>query len=490
MAALLDKVSMVLSARGEGLDSHDSEDNVGLVADVGKGNRGDHDDHEVPDPVGRGGQGVGRGADLQRHNLSRVQPGHTQPTDGEAGVENEEEDGLRNTRLGTDGVALVGGTDALSDGQDNHGQRHADGTPDHQGTTTELLDGEHGNPRGQEVLGTVASGDQTGESTAEADTSLQQGRDVVSDQVDTGDLLEHLVDVGQHGTVEVTVRAHGEHVAEGTLGHLQDGSLDRSELVVDVDLIGIITHQAGQDLTGLVLPTLQNEPTGRLREEHDKGQNDRGEEDLESKRESPGNLVGVGEHQTEVNPVTDGDTAGNHGTLDHDHLTTTVGLAALGLPGGNGGGVDTVPEARDETTDDQLGELVRGTLQDRANTHDEGTEEDRLATTEHVTDPDGGDRTGETAQVVRSDSDTLTSGLRRRVVVDGVDRGEILDEGLQRQQTASHTLVVAEQQEVHTRQDTDGDLELGSIETQVALASHLGVDIHAARCFFWRNLYV
>lgn len=38
----------------------------------------------------------------------------------------------------------------------------------------------------------------------------------------------------------------------------------------------------------------------------------------------------------------------------------------------------------------------------------------------------------------------------------------------------SHTLVVTEEQKVHASQNTDGDLELGAIEAQVPIISHLG----------------
>lgn len=247
--------------------------------------------------------------------------------------------------------------------------------------------------------------------------------------------LTDLVDISQHGAVEVAVFAHGEHVTERTLGHFQDSSLDSGELGVDEDLIGTFTHQTNQNLTGFLLATLENEPTGGFGQEHDETQDDRSKEDLESERESPGDLIGIGKHQTEINPVTDRDTASDHRTLDHDQLATAVGLAAFGLPGGDGGRVDTIAKTSDQTTDDQLGELVRGTLQDSTDAHDEGTEEDGLATTQHVTDPDGRNRTGETSQIVRGNRDTLTSRLSAGVIRRGVDGREVFVEGFQGQQT-------------------------------------------------------
>jgi len=46
-------------------DLHDCENDVGLVFDGLKGHGGDHDNHEVEDPVAGSGQGVGRSTDAE-----------------------------------------------------------------------------------------------------------------------------------------------------------------------------------------------------------------------------------------------------------------------------------------------------------------------------------------------------------------------------------------------------------------------------------------
>lgn len=111
----------------------------------------------------------------------------------------------------------------------------------------------------------------------------------------TGDLLEHLIDVGQNNTVEVAVRAHSEQVFERTLGHLQDGGLDLGKLGLDILGFLGISQQGSQDFTSLVFLALKDEPAGRLGQEHDGTDDDQGKEDLERERESPGNGIRIGE---------------------------------------------------------------------------------------------------------------------------------------------------------------------------------------------------
>jgi hypothetical protein len=52
------------------------------------------------------------------------------------------------------------------------------------------------------------------------------------------------------------------------------------------------------------------------------------------------------------------------------------------------------------------------------------------------------------------------------------NRWEILDEGIQGQETSGDTLIVTEEQKVHTGDNTDGDLQRLTLEAQV-LARHV-----------------
>lgn len=60
---------------------------------------------------------------------------------------------------------------------------------------------------------------------------------IVGDEVDSRDLLEHLVDVGQADTVEVPVLVHGEQVLEAALLHDKDRIFDCGKLIDDVWVI-------------------------------------------------------------------------------------------------------------------------------------------------------------------------------------------------------------------------------------------------------------
>ena len=68
----------------------DGEDEVALPALGGHGAGGHHDGGEVPEPVGRGGDGIALAAQVQGHDLGAVQPGDGEKADGEEGVVKEE----------------------------------------------------------------------------------------------------------------------------------------------------------------------------------------------------------------------------------------------------------------------------------------------------------------------------------------------------------------------------------------------------------------
>jgi hypothetical protein len=63
-------------------------------------------------------------------------------------------------------------------------------------------------------------------------------------------------------------------------------------------------------------------------------------------------------------------------------------------------------ETSNQTSDNELSEIVGSTLQQSANDHDERAEEDSLASTKPVSNPDCRDRTRETSQIVSSNDNT------------------------------------------------------------------------------------
>ena len=477
---------------------HDGEDDVGLPGDGGEGDGRDHDDHEVEGPVGARGQRVGGRADAQRYDLGRVQPGHAEPADGEEGVEDEQEHGRHDTRAGAADVFQRGPVD---DGQDHHGDGHAGRTEQHELPAAELLDGEDGDPRGGEVLGAVEGGQQARHERRQADLVLVDVGRVVGDQVDARDLLEDLVDVGQHGAVEVAVLGHGEEVAEAALGHLGHDVLDGDELVLDELVVGREAAERAEHVHRLVFVALEDEPARRLGQLHDAGDDDEGEEDLEGNGEAPRHGAGLGVVEAKVDPVADANTAGDEGALDHDKHAASVGLGALGLPCRDRGRVETVAETvialarcsrdggrqssdspRDETRSNEHGQVDRRRHERGTDDHNGRADEDGAAAAELVAEPDGGDGAEEAADVVSSNGDTLRGGTVVPLVLGldaglllallgGVDLGELGDEGRQREQTAHDTLIVTEQQEVETGHEADGQLQLIALQAEITFAS-------------------
>lgn len=333
------------------------------------------------------------------YNLGRIQPGHAQPTPGEEGVEDEQEGCRHDTGAG---LSL----EARGDRQDNHGERHASGTDQHQGSTAHPLTDEDRQPGHEEILGAVAGRQDTRHQSRQVDVVLVDGGGIVGDEVDSGDLLEHLVDIGEHHPMEVTVFAHGEEILEASGLALQNRFLDGRQFVHHQRVVHREVQQRLQDVRRLVLTALENEPARRLGEKHDKGQDDEREDDLERDGEPPRDRAWVEEGESQVQPVTDADTTRDQSAFYHDERTTTVGLGALGLPGRDGRRIQTVADTSDNTTDDEVGQAECRRLKSRTDNHDGRAQEDGLATAQDITDEDTHDRTEETADIVRCDRDT------------------------------------------------------------------------------------
>jgi hypothetical protein len=111
--------------------------------------------HEVPDPVRRCAEAVGRGADAKRHDLGRVQPSHAEPANGEEGVEDEEENNAGN---------LVSGlVSRVHSREDRHSGSLASGAEEHELPAANALNEPDGRNRREEVLCSIEGGEQTGE---------------------------------------------------------------------------------------------------------------------------------------------------------------------------------------------------------------------------------------------------------------------------------------------------------------------------------------
>jgi len=75
---------------------------------------------------------------------------------------------------------------------------------------------------------------------------------LLGNEVDSADLLKHLIDVGKDDTVEVTVLVHGEQIPEASLLHDQSRILNSGEFGDDVGVFRVLLVQRAQDIESLI----------------------------------------------------------------------------------------------------------------------------------------------------------------------------------------------------------------------------------------------
>lgn len=121
---------------------HDSEDDICLVFNAVECDGSDHHNHEVEDPVTTrrdvslpifdtillestlpGRQRICGRTNTKGHDLGRVQPGHSQPTKSEEGVEDKQEDSLANTS----GLVIESNDTVVGTSKHAHGNGHTGG---------------------------------------------------------------------------------------------------------------------------------------------------------------------------------------------------------------------------------------------------------------------------------------------------------------------------------------------------------------------------
>ena len=129
----------------------------------------------------------------------------------------------------------------------------------------------------------------------QADALLEDGRRVVGDQVDAAELLHELAADAEHDAVEEALLAVGEHgaeasVSDGRLSLFADRLLDlreveRHPLVRGCDGARILFDRP-QDLAGLVVPVVRDQPTRRLGEEQNAGEGHQRKGTLEGQQEA------------------------------------------------------------------------------------------------------------------------------------------------------------------------------------------------------------
>jgi hypothetical protein len=413
-----------------GPDEEDGRSEVALVGVDHVG--GDDSDDGVPQPVGGGGEGNTTRSDGKREDLTDQNPGTRAP----GGSEEEDEDGNEGD-LGVDSRDVVGAgkivtssgvgdgvgvveTNGNTDNSDNKlADQHAEGTPDEERTTTELLNSVEGDGGRADVDEGEDQRDQEG--VADGTGGLEERSRVVEDEVDTSPLLHHLQRGTKDGLAQVgallperTLEAvgparnpasGGDH---GTLVLLVGDDLGKLSLNV-VRVTGLAT-ESGQGVAGSLNVTTLDEVARRIGEEEETTTEDDTEDELDTDGDTVrasvvdvlGAVVDASSQQE-----TDGDAelvAGNEGTSD-------LARADLRHVQNDNGGLETDTETGNETTSNNQTKTVGGDLENNTDDVDEATNDDGPATTDGVSDITGNDSTEEgTGREDRSDERVVGTG--------------------------------------------------------------------------------
>lgn len=353
----------------------DGEDEVAFPALAVHGAGGHHDGGKVPDPVGRGGDGVALGAQVQGHDLGAVEPGHAEEAEGEEGVVEEEGDD------DDDGGAVAARAQAEGHGQE--AAAHAKGADEQTAALADARDQEGRDDGGGEVPEAVEAGEQQRQVVREPDRGLEQVANVVADGAHAAEHDHGHEPPGEQDAAQVLrLGLVAEQLGPADrLGHALElnGLVDDLDLGLDlvVVLVGDAMH-AQQHSDGLGLAVVGHEPARRLGHERDHGQQNDGKDHLRGHREAP--LEGApGVREPIVDPVGGAGAQADEEVLEGAKHLAGLGGQGLGLPDGQDGGVEPGADAGDDAANDELHDAVRGGLDDGADDDDGGAAVDGRA---------------------------------------------------------------------------------------------------------------
>lgn len=119
-------------------------------------------------------------------------------------------------------------------------------------------------------------------------------------KVDSGDLLEHLVDIGQDSAMEVAIPVHLEALPKSALRHLKNDVLDSLEFCLDLLVLARCVAQSSKYIHSLIVAALEDEPSRRLWKTGDSDEDEDGEYDLERDWKSPCDGTRLEERKAQV----------------------------------------------------------------------------------------------------------------------------------------------------------------------------------------------
>lgn len=244
--------------------------------------------YAVPEPVGGGRETDASGSDGQGIDLSDDDPCAWTPGGGE-----EEDVDADKRDHGLDSLPVFAVRDT-NDGNDEFTCEHADGTPDEQRTTTELLN----RPEGDRGRADVDQGGDQADEEGIVDGSqvLEEGGAKVEDEVDTGELLEHLQGGSENDTTDVAGRveeAAAEAMEPGSPVSVGDGlhlvlvvGNDFSQLLTDIVRVSVLASEPGQHGLRILHLALLDEVARRFGEQEESTAQDESPEHLQSNRDT------------------------------------------------------------------------------------------------------------------------------------------------------------------------------------------------------------
>ena len=411
-------------------DEEDGRSEVALILVDHVG--GDDSDDGVPQPVGGGRESNTTGSDGKREDLTDQDPGTRTP----GGSEEEDEDGNEGDlsvdsrdvvgtgkRVTTSGVGdLVGVVETdgdTNDGNEELADQHAEGTPDEERTTTELLNGVEGDGGRADVDEGEDQRDQEG--VADGTGGLEERSRVVEDEVDTSPLLHHLQRGTEDGLAQVgallperTLEAVGP--ARNPASGGDHGTLvllvgdDLRKLGLDVVRVSGLATESGQGVAGSLDVTALDEVTRRVGEEEETTTENDTEDELDTDgdtvRSSAVDVLGA-----VVDASSQQETNGDTELVARNESTSDLAGADLRHVQNDNGRLETDTETGNETTSDNQTKTVGGDLENNTDDVDSATDDDSPATTDGVSDITGDDSTEEgTGREDRSDERVVRTG--------------------------------------------------------------------------------
>ena len=269
-------------------------------------------------------------------------------------------------------MSLVETNSNTDDGDEELADQHAEGTPDEQWATTNLLDTPEGDWCRAYVDQSEDERDQEG--VLDGASRLQEWSRVVEDEVDTSPLLHHLERCTEDGLAQVRVRL--EERALEAVCPSADPSAGGDELALvllvgndlgklSLDKLAVcrLTTKTCKSLAGLLDATALDEVTGGVRQE----------EKATTKNDTPSELnadrdaVRAGTNAVPdavVDAGRDEQTKSNAELVSSHERTAHLTWANLGHVEDDNGGLETDAETSDETASDDKAKSGRCNLED------------------------------------------------------------------------------------------------------------------------------